>query len=221
MTAHNGSVTVASLSAQRWGWFAYRDVVMNAQLGAMILSWSSHGERRLETVRTVITERGLRANGYIIDAGDQPFGGSYSLLVDAKGRTRRLSAQSDSLEGERHLSLTRTPGGPWVVESTSGSNPLYALDDAADIDLDASTFSHSLPLRRLAVLGHDAEIGTEFTVTVACISFPTLAVRPVAHHYTFRGDGVVSHRGPDGDDDVTVDPQYFVVDVPGTSHRLA
>lgn len=194
---------------------------MNAQPGATILSWSSQGERRLETVRAVITERGLRANGYIIDAGDEPYGGSYSLLVDAKGRTRRLSAQSDSLEGERHLSLTRTPGGPWVVESTSGSNPLPALNDAADIDLDASTFSHSLPLRRLAILGHDADLGHEFSVTVACISFPTLAVRSVAHHYTFRENGVVSYRGPDGDGDLTVDPQHFVVDFPGSFRLLA
>lgn len=193
---------------------------MNAQPGATILSWSSQGTQRLETVRTVVTERGLRANGYIIDAGAQPYGGSYSLLVDAKGRTRRLSAQSDSLEGERHLSLTRTPGGPWVVESTSGSNPLYALDDAVDIGLDASTFSHSLPLRRLAVLGHDTDVDAEFTVVVACISFPTLAVRPVAHHYTFRGAGLVSYRGPDGDGDLTVDTQFFVVDVPGTSHQV-
>ena len=198
-------------------------IVMDAQSGATVLSWRSDDGRRLETVRAVVTERGLRANGYVIDAGADPYGGSYSLLVDAKGRTRRLSAQSDSLEGERHLSLTRTPGGPWVVESTSGSNPLYALDDAADIELDASTFSHSLPLRRLAVQGCDAEIGAEFTVVVACISFPTLAVRSVAHHYTFRGDGVVSYRGPDGSEshvDLTIDDRYFVVDFPGSARRV-
>lgn len=194
---------------------------MNPQPGATILSWGSRDDRRLETVRAVITERGLRANGYIIDAGKAPYGGSYSLLVDAKGRTRRLSAQSDSIEGERHLSLTRTPGGPWVVESTSGSNPLYALNEAADIDLDASTFSHSLPLRRLAMLGRDQDLDIEQTVVVACVSFPTLAVRSVAHHYTFRADGVVSYRGPDVEGDLTVDDQHFVVDFPGSSRRLA
>lgn len=107
-----------------------------------------------------------------------------------------------------------------MVESTGGSNPLYALDDAVDISLDASTFSHALPLRRLAALGHDAELGVEFTVMVACVSFPTLAVRAVAHHYTFRGDGVVSHRGPGGDSELTVDPQFFVVDFPGWSARV-
>lgn len=194
---------------------------MNPQPGATVLSWSSRGGRRLETVRAVITERGLRANGYLVDAGAEPYGGSFSLLVDAKGRTRRLSAQSDSIEGERHLSLTRTPGGPWVVESTSGSNPLYVLNDAVDIDLDASTFSHSLPLRRLAMLGHDQDLDRELTVVVACVSFPTLAVRPVAHHYTFRTDGVVSYRGPDAEGDLTVDDHDFVVDFPGSSRRVS
>lgn len=193
---------------------------MNPQPGASVLSWSSHDGRRLETVRAVITERGLRANGYIIDAGEDAYGGSYSLLADAKGRTRRLSAQSDSIEGERHLSLTRSPGGPWVVESTSGSNPLYALNDAADIDLDASTFSHSLPLRRLSARGADTDLDREQTVVVACVSFPTLAVRAVEHHYTFRAAGVVSYRGPDGAAELTVDAQHFVVDFPGSARRL-
>ncbi len=194
---------------------------MNPQPGATMLSWTSHGGRRLETVRAVVTERGLRANGYLINADQDPYGGSFAVLADARGRTRRLSAQSDSIEGERHLSLTRTPGGPWVVESTSGSNPLYALNEAVDIDLDGSTFSHSLPLRRLAGLGHDDELGREHTVVVACVSFPTLAVRSVAHHYTFRGQGVVSYRGPDSEGELTVDAAHFVLDVPGWSQRLS
>ena len=132
----------------------------------------------------------------------EPYGGSYSLLVDAQGRTRRLSAQSDSLEGERHLSLTRTPGGPWVVESTSGSNPLYALDDAADISLGRVDV---LPLAAAAAAGRPRATTPSSASSSPSPSpasrFPTLAVRAVAHHYTFRGDGVVSYRGPDGDGD--------------------
>ena len=198
-------------------------LVTNVQPEAIMLSWSSDVNRRLETVRTVITERGLRANGYIIDAGGEPYGSSYSLLVDVQGRTRRLAVQSDSVEGERHLALTRTPGGPWVVESTGGSSPLYALNDAQDVDLESSAFTNALSLRRLVAAGeHDGgpRIGAEFAVTVACISVPTLIVRAVQHFYTFRGDGVVSYRGPAGEADLKVDHQNFVIDFPGLSHRL-
>jgi hypothetical protein len=186
-------------------------------------SWSSQAHRRLETVRTVITERGLRANGYIIDASDTPYGSSYSLLVDVRGRTRRLAVQSDSIDGERHLALTRTPGGPWVVESTAGSSPLYALDDAQDVDLDSSAFTNALALRRLALATENnggLQLGQDIPVTVACISMPTLAVRAIQHVYTFRGDGVVSYRGPAGEADLTIDQQNFVIDFPGLSRRL-
>lgn len=188
-----------------------------------MLSWSSDGDRRLETVRTVLTERGLRANGYIIDAGIPPYGASYSLLADARGRTRRLAAQSDSIDGERHLALTRTPGGPWVVESTGGSSPLYALDDAQDIDLESSAFSNALALRRLSIAAArngGTHPGVEIPVTVACVAMPSLIVRSVQHFYTFRGDGVVSYRGPAGEADLTVDSDHFVTNFPGLSRRL-
>lgn len=191
--------------------------------GVNMLSWSSDGDRRLETVRTVITERGLRANGYIIDAGVPPYGASYSLLADSRGRTRRLAAQSDSIDGERHLALTRTPGGPWVVESTGGSSPLYALNDAQDIDLESSAFSNALALRRLhlaAELNGGHHHGVEIPVTVACVSMPSLIVRSVQHFYTFRGDGVVSYRGPAGEADLSIDSDHFVRDFPGLSRRL-
>jgi len=192
-----------------------------------MLSWTSEAHRRLETVRTVITERGLRANGYIIEASDTPYGSSYSLLVDSKGRTRRLAVQSDSIDGERHLALTRTPGGPWVVESTAGSSPLYALNEAQDVDLESSAFTNALALRRLMInsqsetqSGGGPQIDQEFSVGIACISMPTLVVRSVQHFYTFRGNGVVSYRGPAGEADLTIDPQSFVVDFPGLSRRL-
>ncbi len=186
-----------------------------------MLTWSSDGQRRLETVRTVITERGLRANGYIVQAGS--YGASYSLLVDAQGRSRRITVQSDSPQGERHLSLTRTPGGPWVVESTSGSNPLHALDEALDVDLESSTFTNALILRRTRVTSGDPDgpgVGAETKVTVARISMPTLTVEAVEQSYTYRGDGVVSFRGPIGQAELTVDENSFVIDFPGVSHRL-
>ena len=190
---------------------------------AIMLSWRSDLHRRLETVRTVITKRGMRANGYIIQASDSPYGASYSLLVDHPGRTRRLVVESDSVEGERHLALTRTPGGPWVVESTAGSSPLYALNDASDVDLESSAFTNALVLRRLVASAQQEggpQIGHEYSVKVAFIAMPSLAVRSVQHVYTFRGDGVVSYRGPAGEADLTIDQQNFVIDFPGLSRRL-
>lgn len=189
-----------------------------------MLTWWSDQLRRMETVRIVITERGLRANGYIVQSGDQPYGSSYQFLIDAQGRTRRLTVQTDSAEGERHLGLTRTPGGPWVVESTSGSSPLLALQDADDLDLDSSAFTNALSLRRLALPTADKTsppLNDEFPIKVGRISLPTLAVRPVLAGYTFRGHGIVSYRQPDRPEvSLVVDDEFFVISFPGMSHRL-
>ena len=186
-----------------------------------MLAWTSDNNRRLETVRAVLSDRGLRANGYIINgASDAGFGCSYSILADAQGRTRRLTVQSDVVDGERHLSLTRTPGGPWVLESTSGTSPLPALDAAQDIDLQYSAFTNSLTLRRVGLLGTQAEVGTQVTVVVASVSMPELTVEPVEFTYTVVAAGEIGYRGPQGDLVLTVDDEGFVVDFPNLTHRI-
>lgn len=185
-----------------------------------MLAWSSDNHHRLETVRAVLSERGIRANGYIIAGGSASYGASYSVLVDAAGRTRRLSVQSDTAEGERHLSLTRTPGGPWVLESTAGSSPITGLDAAFDVDLQTSAFTNTLALRRAGLIGPDVPVGTEATVTVARVSIPTLTVEPIEQHYTVLGNNRIGYRGTLGDMVITVDEQGFVLDFPNLSNRL-
>lgn len=186
---------------------------------ARFLTWSSDDGRRLETVRIVVTERGLRASGHLIVVGRHSYGASYSILCDAPGRTRRLTVQSDSALTERGLSLTRTPGGPWL-DGAGKSPPLPELDQAVDIDLTASAFTNSLTIRRL---GLHQRIGDEL-VTVAEVSVPDLAVVPIVHRYTTTavsdGGARIVHHGPAGVHDITVDAEGFVIDLPHLSYRL-
>ena len=193
---------------------------MSAARGpARLLSWSSDDGRRLETVRIVLAERGLRASGYLVVVGRHSFGASYSVLCDAAGRTRRLTVQSDSEATERALLLTRTPGGPWL-DGAGKSPPDPELDDAQDIDLTASAFSNSLAIRRLGLhrrYGHESVLVTE-------IGVPDLLVAPVLHHYRTTGltdDGAtIRHHGPAGDHEMTVDRDGFVIDAAHLSYRL-
>jgi hypothetical protein len=186
---------------------------------ARFFTWSSEDGRRLETVRVVMTERGLRASGYLVSVGKQSFGASYSILCDAAGRTRRVTLHSDSAVTERGLSLTRTPGGPWL-DGAGKSPPMPDLDLAFDVDLTASVFSNSLAVRRLGL--HRRE-GQE-SVVVAEVSFPDLLVAPVVHHYrTAEVDehgARLRHQGPNGRHELTVDGEGFVLDVPHMSYRL-
>jgi uncharacterized protein len=193
--------------------------VTGAAPSAQLLTWSSDDGRRLETVRVVITERGLRANGYIVVAGRTSFGVSYSVLCDAVGRTRRLTVRSDSSMSERGLSMTRTPGGPWL-DGVGKSSPQTDLDLAVDIDLTASAFTNSLAIRRL---GLHQQRGDE-EITVAEVGVPELGVEAVKQYYrtveTTNDGARIDYDGLAGRHRLTVDRLGFVVDVPHLSYRL-
>jgi uncharacterized protein len=193
--------------------------VTGAAPSAQLLTWSSDDGRRLEMVRVVITERGLRANGYIVVVGRTGFGASYSVLCDAIGRTRRLTVRSDSISSERGLSMTRTPGGPWL-DGAGKSPPQTELELAVDIDLTASAFTNSLAIRRL---GLHTRSGDE-EITVAEVAIPYLGVEAVKQRYRTverMDDGSrIDYDGPAGHHRLTVDRLGFVVDLPHLSYRL-
>lgn len=186
---------------------------------ARLLSFSSDDGRRLETVRVVVTDRGLRASGYLVVVGKHSFGASYSVLCDADGRTRRMTVHSDSAITERGLSLTRTPGGPWL-DGAGKSPPIPELDLALDVDLTASAFTNSLAIRRLGLHRRMAEA----SLMVTEVGIPDLSVSPVQHYYrttVLNDEGArIQHRGPAGDHDITVDRHGFVLNLAHLSYRL-
>lgn len=188
-----------------------------------MISYSSPDGRQVEAVRIVTSGLALRANGYIVSAGTRRYGASYSVLTDAEGRCRRISVRSDDEAGERSISLTRSAGGPWVLESATGSEPVAELDEAVDVFLDGSAFAASLTVRRL---GLHREEGAAAKVTVASISLPSLTVRPVVH--SGRNVGIdeatgnirVDYSGSYGERDLTVDADGFFVAGDGLTARI-
>jgi hypothetical protein len=186
-----------------------------------MLTWTSDDQRRLETVRVVLTERGLRASGHIVSAAGDPFGVAYTLLVDPEGRSRRLTVTTDSGTGERSLTLSRVPGGQWVSDNGSGSRTLTQVEAALDVDLTASAFTNSLAIRRLGL--HRA-VGSA-TLTVASVGGPDPEVGAVTHTYTTVSadsqGAVIAYSGPLGDSELVIDADGFVVHFPGLSDRLS
>ncbi len=193
---------------------------VNTSISTRMLAWTSDEERRLETVRVVLTDRGMRASGHIVSTAGEPFGMSYSLLADPVGRTRRLSVQTDAGTGERAMTLSRAPGGQWVSDSGSGARSLSLVEAAVDADLASSAFTNSLAIRRLGL--HRA-VGSA-TLTVASVGAPDPEVRPVEHVYrTVSADGngaVIEYTGVNGEQELTIDADGFVVHFPGLSDRL-
>lgn len=186
-----------------------------------MISFASPDGRRVESVRVAVSGLALRATGYIVATDDPAYGVSYSIVVDGEGRTRRITVRSDDVTGERSLSLTRSPGGPWVAESVSGSAPMPQLSEAIDVFLVDSAFSASLPIRRL---GLHTSVGAEATVTVASIRLPELTVAPVEHHgrsESVDDDGArIAYSGPFGEHIVVVDGDGLFVRTAGLAERI-
>jgi hypothetical protein len=186
-----------------------------------MISYASPDGRQVETVRVSLSGLALRATGYIVSAGQHPYGASYSVVVDNEGRSRRMTVRSDDADGERSLSLTRSPGGPWVAETATGSVPQPDLDEAVDIYLVGSAFAASLPVRRL---GLATQQGVAQDVTVASISLPGLVVTPVVHHgrnEAVDADGArIAYSGPFGDRVIVVDGDGLFASSEGLMARL-
>jgi hypothetical protein len=194
--------------------------VANTSISTRMLAWTSDDQQRLETVRVVLTDRGMRASGHIVSATGDPFGVSYTLLADPQGRTRRFTVQVDSGTGERTVTLSRVPGSQWVADHGSGARTLTLLESAVDADLVASAFTNSLAIRRLDL---HRTVGSA-TLTVASIGSPDPEVVPVQQVYrTLSVDGsgaVVEYTGPHGTSELSIDADGFVVSYPGLSDRL-
>ncbi|MEO7125665.1 MAG: putative glycolipid-binding domain-containing protein [Nakamurella sp.] len=186
-----------------------------------MISYSSPDGRKMESVRVALSGLALRATGYIVSTQDPAYGAVYSIAVDGEGRTRRITVRSDDVSGERSLSLTRSPGGPWVAESVTGSVPVPALNDAIDVYVADSAFSAMLPIRRL---GLHTTVGASVEVTVASISLPDLTVTPmvqVGRNESVTDEGaLISYTGSYGERKVLVDHDGLFIRTDGITERV-
>lgn len=188
---------------------------------AKMLSYSAPDGGKVECVRVALAGTAMRATGYIVSTREPAYGASYSVVVDNVGRTRRITVRCDELGGERSLSLTRSPGGPWIAESVSGSVIDPALSDAVDVYVADSAFFASLPIRRL---GLHRDAGAEAEVTVASISLPDLSVTPIVHGgrtEAVTDDGsLIAYRGSFGERHLLVDADGLFVRSEGMIERV-
>lgn len=187
-----------------------------------MLTYSSSDGLTVETVRVSLSGLAIRATGYIVSAKQPAFGASYSIVVDGEGRTRRITVRCDDASGARSLSLTRSPGGPWVAESAAGSAPMQQLGEAVDVYIADSGFSASLPVRRL---GLHTQVGAEAEVTVARINLPDLSVVPDTQHGRIESvtdtETLIAYSGADGKRTVAVDTDGLLVRSDGHISRVS
>jgi uncharacterized protein len=134
--------------------------------------WSKPG---LEHLHLTQDDAGIVANGVIIGVDHQVFRLRYDIFCDARWRVREVSL--NLLDGQGSVIALRADGeGHWF--SFSGE-PVLSLDGCIDVDISATPFTNTLPIRRLAL-----RPGQSATLSMVYIAVPQLDVAAVEQRYT-------------------------------------
>ncbi len=185
---------------------------MSPTIVARWRTWDSTGLEHL-----VLTEHEgefVAASAIIGTADDgQQFAARYTLRCDAN---RRLRAAHISVVGEdRALKLSSEGKGDW---RDGDGTRIAALDGAIDIDISATPFTNTLPIRRLTLAA-----GASAEIIAAYVRLPDLTVEPDAQRYTcIEPNRRYRYESLDSDftRDIEVDQHGLVLTYPGLFQRV-
>jgi hypothetical protein len=174
--------------------------------------WQHEEGTGLEHLDLNLTPGGAVASGLIIgNRFGAEYGLSYSIGCDKEWRVRTLKVQ---LAGFGALELRGDGNGQW--RSANGSE-LKALEGCLDIDISASAFTNTLPIRRLR-----DELDQRHIISVVYIKIPTLTFETVAQAYTKVGAGLYRYESLSSQFEAVleVDDDGVVVNYPGLFSRI-
>jgi len=198
------------------GFAIYTFGVPNMELNIIWQSWDGSG---LEQLHLSQNQDGITAYSIIVGAQDNiPFSLQYTLHCTPQWCVREASLRVESAGKHHQLTLQSDTHGYWF---TSSGDPLLSLEGCFDIDVSATPFTNTLPIRRLGFKpGESAEI------LVVYISIPDLQFQPAPQRYTClenRSNGSL-YRYESLDSGYTteleVDSDSIVLDYPGLFRRV-
>jgi uncharacterized protein len=160
------------------------------------------------------------AHGLLLGVEDGvPYRLAYKIKWGADWRTRKVTLEVQDARGARERMLKSDGHGNWKDEN---GDPLPELEGCLDVDIAASPFTNTLPVRRLALKpGQSAEI------KAAYVALPGLAVRADPQRYSCKARGAqgqtVLYEGLASDftAELPLDADGMVIDYPGLFRRLA
>lgn len=178
--------------------------------------WVSLDERMFEHLRLEEGPAGFVADGVVIRLGE---GSSHRI---------RYRIEGDAAWRIRRVALSRWEGPPTVVLVSDGEGSwtdgvgeaLPSLEGCRDVDVQASPFTNTLAIRRLAL-----EVGQAAEICVAFITIPGLEVRALHQRYTRLppGPAVGTYRYESLESDfraeLPVDAYGLLLEYPGYFRR--
>lgn len=181
--------------------------------------WSVWDKPGLEHLRLTIGEDEIIADAELITTlfEDRPIRTDYWIRCDAQWRVRELRASADV--GELVAVILQSDGeGHWTDEE---GKLRPDLDGCIDVDIMATPFTNTLPIRRLSWTN-----GTSADLTVAYVKLPTLEVVAARQRYTcvqtVNGEGIFRYESRDSGyvNELPVDADGLVIDYPGIWRRV-
>ena len=181
--------------------------------------WQAVDEPGIEHLRVVEDATGVAADSFLFRVFDgRPVRVRYRVQLDSAWRVREADVNVWDPE-QRRLSLRSDGEGNWF---DADGLPLTNLRGCIDIDLTATAFTNTLPIRRLGLRPDDGRV-----IDVAYIWVPQLTVEAVQQRYTCleqRSDGAryrYEGLGTGYQTELEVDEAGFVMDYPDLFQRVA
>jgi len=162
------------------------------------------------------TEGGSVADSVVFASREvEPTRTRYRAEMDPDWRIRRIAVTIEHAgAADRSLVLHADGEGHWRDE---GGAPLPQFDGCLDIDISATPFTNTLPIRRLRL-----QPGRVEPIRVLFIHVPTLEIEPWNQRYTGLTMESVRYESVDSDfvRELTIDGDGLVVDYPGLFTRV-
>ena len=180
--------------------------------------WAPWEGAGLEHLRLLTSDGGVVANGLVIglEAG-RPFRISYEVRCDGRWAVREVRVATPDPE-QPVLELLTDGEGRWKGR---GGEPVPELDGCIDVDISATPFTNTLPIRRLGL-----KPGESQEIAVAYILVPELLVGPERQRYgcleaganggLYRFEALPSRFTAE----LPVDAEGLVLDYPGLFRRV-
>jgi uncharacterized protein len=168
--------------------------------------WNWCDRPGLEHLSLDIAPDAIRADGLVmVQLAPEWLRVAYTVELDGGWNFRhvRITVERDGVS--RLLELERAADGRWLADGCVRPD----LAECADIDIMATPFTNSLPIRRLAF-----EPGQPQTLQVAYIRLPDLIVESVTQDYTKLAAGQFRYhsRASGFTADLTIDGDGLVLD---------
>ena len=180
----------------------------------MTVMWQGTTFPSLEHCRIDIGDEGITVDGIVIAVDGGPIQFQYRIACDASWTVRRLDVAERRQRDRAHVPLR------WrrALDRRAGKS-LPVFDGCIDVDLTATPFTNTLPIRRLGLEPGDAR-----DLRMLYVLLPGMEVRPADQRYTCLEWGAAGGRyryeSEDFGVDLPIDPDGLVRDYPGYWRRV-